>query len=461
MHQQLKKDRKMSNETNTATAPGADQLDDGMTIEGQVREVKAPDNALVILNPQQFATELFQPFHEQLASAKRKAARDKYDITTDEGLAKAKELKATFVTIRTTADKAKSAAKRPIDESGKKILEHYKRLEDAAKAEEAKHATAIAAEEQRQAAERQRKQDEERQRVEALEAKVDAIRLFPSTLAGATSDQLRAAIEEWAGKSLAKADYQEYFEDGVIALEGTVAELRRMLDVAVGREEAERKAAADRAELERLRAEQAQRDADEAERKRIADEAAAESARQLAAQQAELAKSQRIMADLMAINQMGMVDGDARALHKAMVEAQALDVSEERFGQMAGMASNARDMAVNAIGQRYQARLALELEAAHAEALDVDAEREAIAGQAARTAAAVAAEPAPAPAAPRRTWDFGMGGRPLVAPAAAPAPVAEPVEYVRPTDAELVKVLAAHYDEDEAIVTAWLRDFAL
>lgn len=454
----------MSTDT-AAAAQSADQLDDGNTIEGQVREVKAPDNALVILNPAQFATELFQPFQDQLASARRKAGREKYDIQTKEGLAKAKELKATFVSIRTSADKAKTAAKRPIDESGKKILEHYKKIEDAAKAEEKKHADAIAAEEQRQADERQRKLDEERERVERLEAKVDALRMLPQTLAGSTSDQLRDAIDQWANTSLKKDDYQDYFEDAVLALEVSVTELRKMLDQALQAEAAARQAEADRLELERLRAEQAQREAEEAERKRKADEAAAETQRQLAAQQEALERSQRIMADLMDLQKAGMVDGDARTLHKAMVDLQAVDVGAARFDNMASMAAGARDMALQALNQRYQARLALELEEAHAQALDEDAERLAIAGQAARTAAAVAAEPpaeyvAPdVDQAPRRRWDFGMGGRPLVAPAAAPAPVAEPVEYVRPTDDELVQVLAAHYDEDEAIVRTWMREF--
>jgi hypothetical protein len=459
----------MNTNMNTDTAT-VDQLDDGNTIEGQVREVKAPDNALVILNPQQFATELFQPFVDQLASAKRKAAREKYDITTKEGLAKAKELKATFVTIRTTADKTKSEAKRPIDESGKKILEHFNKLAEAARAEEKKHADAIVAEEQRQETERQRKLDEERERVAALEAKVDALRQLPQTCAGMTSDQLRDAIGQWTVFSPAKADYQEYFEDAVLALEVSVNELRALLDKTLQAEAAARQAELDRQELERLRAEQAQREAEEAERKRKSEEAAAESARQLQAQQEALARSQQIMADLMELQKAGMLEGDARTLHKAIVDLQAVDVGARRFDNMASMAASARDLALQALNQRYQARLALELEEAHAQALDEDAEREAIAGQASRTRAAIADEPAetyvnpdvdqaPAPA-PRRAWDLGMGMRRVPADVPAP-PVAEPVEYVRPTDAELVQVLAAHYDEDEAIVMTWLRGFSL
>jgi hypothetical protein len=459
----------MSTDT-TAAAQTADQLDDGKTIDVEAREVKAPDNALVILNPGQFATELFQPFQDQLTAAKRKAGREKYDITTKEGLAKAKELKATFVTIRTSADKAKTAAKRPIDESGKKILEHYKKIEDAAKAEEAKHAEAIAAEEKRQADERQRKLDEERERVERLEAKVDALRQLPQTCAGLNSDQLRDAIDQWTNHTIAKADYEDYFEDAVIALEEAIVELRKMLDNALKAEAAARQAEADRQELERLRAEQAQREAEEAERKRVADEAAAEQQRQLVAQQEALARSQQIMAGLMDIQQRGMLEGDALTLHKAIVELQQLDVGARNFDNMASMAAGARDMSINALTQRYQARLALELEAAHAEALDVDAEREAIAGQAARTAAAIAAEPpaeyvapdvdqelAPAPRRAFAGFGYGLAAR---VPADVPAPpVAEPVEYVRPSDDEMVKVLAAHYDEDETIVRTWMRDF--
>lgn len=456
----------MSTDTTTA-APGADQLDDGNTIDVQAREVKAPDNALVILNPQQFATELFQPFLDQLASAKRKATREKYDITTKDGLAKAKELKATFVTIRTTADKTKAAAKRPIDESGKKILEHFNKLAEAAKAEEKKHADAIEAEEKRQADERQRKLDEERERVERLEAKVNAIRNVPELMKGSTSEGIAAVLREVQERDITKAEFEDYFEDAIIARDELVERLYQMIEQTRQAEEAARQAERDRQELDRLRAEKEQREAEEAERKRVADEAAAEQQRQLVAQQEALARSQQIMADLMDLQKAGMVDGDARMLHKAIVDLQAVDVGAQRFDNMASMAAGARDMALQALNQRYQARLALELEEAHAQALDEDAERLAIAGQASRTAAAVAAEPPAEYVAPdvdqvpRRRWDFGMGGRPLAAPAAAAPAIAEPVEYKRPTDAELVAIVAKACDEDEAIVTVWLREFAL
>lgn len=447
----------MSTATNTAAA--ADQLDDGMTIDGTVTEVKAPDNALVILNPQQFATELFQPFLDQLASAKRKAAREKYDITTKDGLAKAKEFKATFVTIRTTADKTKAAAKRPIDESGKKILEHFNKLAEAAKVEEAKHAAAIEAEEKRQADERQRKQDEERQRVEALEAKVETIRLFPTTLAGATSDQLRTAIAEWSDKSLTKADYQDYFEDGVIALENTVAALRRMLDAAVQREETARKAEADRLELERLRTEQAERDRKAADDKRIADEAAAESARQLADAQAAAARSQRIMNDIQAIQQMATFDGDARALDDKIARVEVIEATEDQFGGMASVAQMAKDMAIGALKQRYQARLALELDQAHTEALDEDAQRADLAAKSARLDELVAPAvdvnlPIVVEPAPRRTFSgFGMGVRTPAAPI-APAPV----QPVKPTAGEIIEALCVRFEANEETVTGWLVD---
>lgn len=439
--------------TDTTTNGTTDQLDDGNTIEGGITVVQAPDNALVVTNPDQYAKELFEPFHLELRKAKRQASSKPYEITTPEGLAAAKEFRLTFQKIRTRADKLKAERKKPIDQAGKALLSGFSTLAEAAKAEEDKHAAAIAAEEQRQADERQRKLDEERERVAGLEAKVDAIRMFPSTMTGATSDQLRATIEEWANKALAKADYQEYFEDAVIALEGTVNELRKMLELAVQREEAARKAEADRLELERLRAEQAQRDA-----------AALENARQLEAQQAALAKQQQTMNDIQAINQRGLVDGDARTLHRALVDVQAIVVDEATFGGMASMAQMAKDMAANALNQRYQARLALELEEAHAQALDEDAEREALAGQAARTAAAIAAEPAPQ----RRAFhSFGMGGtRSFSAGADQVDPLATPAAPVKPQrPADILTVLAKHYNQPETLVREWLvdlvRDFAL
>jgi hypothetical protein len=356
----------MNTTTNTTAA-------DDTIIDGVVAEVKKADPALVVLNPTQYAVELFKPFEDQLSALKRSASRVKYDITTKEGMAKAKELRAGFVKVRTTADKAKTEAKRPIDQSGKLILEHYNKLADAAKAEEAKHARAIEDEEARIEEEKQRKIAAERARIEAIEGRIAHIRNLSAQLAGADSETLAAKVEELVTQRLDPAMYDEHLDDAVNALNTAVDELRALHQRALDREAYNRQVAAERAELERLRAEQAERDRAAAEQQRQAEQAAAEQAERMRQMQAEQEKNQRIMQELQRIQQIGMREGDARALQDNLEFAKKLELDLNWFGGMASMAQMAKDMAVNSLTTKYQAALALELPLAHEEALAEDA----------------------------------------------------------------------------------------
>lgn len=276
-------------------------------IDGAITEIKKPDNALVIMDPLKFATELFQPYHDQLATAKRKAARVKYDVSTKDGMAEAKELRATFVTIRTTADKAKTEAKRPIDQSGKLILEHYRKLEEAAKAEEAKHDKAIKDEEARIEAEKQRKLAEERARIEAIEGRIAHIRGIPAKFNDAESEVVQAMLDKMLQTQLEPAKYNEHLEEALTEWNMAIDALRELHTKALAREAEAKRIAEERAELARLKAEQEAREKAEkeaaAERDRLARAeadrieaerraAAAEKAeleRQLAAMRAQLA----------------------------------------------------------------------------------------------------------------------------------------------------------------------------
>lgn len=466
-------------------------VDDENTIDGTI-VVKPVDNALAVLNPTQFATELFQPFQDRLTQAKRRATAAKYDITTKDGMAKAKELRASFVKIRTEADDAKSEAKRPIDESGKLILAHFRKIEEAAKAEEKKHADAIAAEEKRLADEKQRKLDQERERVERLQGMVDTIRMFPSTLQGASSDDVRAAVDAWADKSISKAEYQDHFEDAVIALETMVTELRGMLAGALAREEAERKAKEDREELERLRAEQAKRDAEAAERQRLADKAAAESARQ--AQRASMIADNMAKITNAPIRAVGCTS--AQQIADLSEELLRLDFSEESFGDRLAEAKTAASSVQIVLTSLHDAAVAREnkaaeaeaiaqaadearrLEEAHVEALEEDAERAAIAGQAIRTEAAMIALANLTPI--EEDHSGRIVGAALVS-AGQPGPDAPIVQSIdampgyidqdkipaqlprrlaaaqlQPSDDEIIGTLAGYYGQSRATVAAWL-----
>lgn len=323
---------------------------DNNIIDGAITEIKKPDNALVIMDPLKFATELFQPYHDQLTVAKRKASRVKYDVTTKDGMAEAKELRATFVSIRTTADKAKTEAKRPIDQSGKLILEHYRKLEEAAKAEEAKHDKAIKDEEARIEAEKQRKLAEERARIEAIEGRIAHIRSLSVQLAQADSATLSAKVEELATKRLDPAMYDEHLEDAVNALNATVDALRVMYDAALAREAEARRVAAEREELARLKAEQADREQAEKEAEAERQRQMAEMRAQQEAAAAALAKQQAQMTAIMEIQGLAAAltaagdDRSPKAIEAALEKAVAFNPDD--FGAMTAMAKMARDAVV-------------------------------------------------------------------------------------------------------------------
>lgn len=402
-------------QTQTDTTAGTDHL----TIDGAITEVKKPDNALVIVNPTQFATELFQPYNDQLAVAKRKAGREKYDIKTKDGMAKAKEFRATFVTIRTTADKAKSEAKRPIDEAGKKILEIYKALETAAKAEEAKHNALIVAEETRIEEEKQARIAAERVRIEAIEARIAHIAAIPVQLAPAESGVIAAKIEELVAKRLDPAMYDEFLEAAVTAINTTVDQLREHHATALTREAAERQAAADRAELARLQEEKKEREKKEAadaerraeedrQRQLDAEKAAQATADALAAVQRQQAQ----MGELMEIQQLSLTDPqDRAALEAALAKATAFNPAS--YGALEPMAKMTRDTSTATLNALLAALPAPEPEPA----VEVAAP------------AVEAAQPAVVETAPVSAPRY----RSVLEPVAAPA---------GPTDLELVKALA-------------------
>lgn len=270
------------NDTNATAA-------DEAVIGGQITEVK-PDNALVVMDPEKYATELFAPFNAELAQAKRRANRQGYDITTKEGMATAKDLRSTFVKLRTRADKTKTEAKRPIDIAGKAILARFNAFRDAAEAEELKHAQAIDAETARREAEQAAKEAEQRAITEAIEARIAHIRGIPAMSASLDSAALALKVDELAGKQIDPNLYPgAYLNDAVEALNETVDKLREMHQMRLNHEAEQRRITTEREELAQLKAQQEARDkADReaaAERQRQADE----QAKEIAALRAQLA----------------------------------------------------------------------------------------------------------------------------------------------------------------------------
>ena len=271
---------------------------------------------LPTLKPDAYVAQVFDPFKRQLATAKRQAGKTpEYDITTGAGMGVAKELRAMFRAVRLAVENERKARKAPIIEIGKLLDTRAKELTADIAPLEDKYDGEIKAEEQRKEDEKQRKLAEERARVEVIENRIALIRNVASRLASADTATIAKEIGQWTTLRLDPADYQEYLEDALTAVNTTLDQLQALWNVADAREIAERKAEADRIELARLKAEAAEREkreqeaeaarkAEAAERERqekaAADARAAEErARQKAADDAAAAQAKE-MADLRA-----------------------------------------------------------------------------------------------------------------------------------------------------------------
>jgi len=422
-------------------------LQDTKVIDGEIIEVKTPAAALAVLNPGEYGKQLMEPFAKQLTLARRKVGREKFDITTKEGMATAKALRKLFVTIRTDADAAKSEAKRPIDAAGKAILAEFKPIEEGAKAEEAKIAAVIAAEEKRIADEKAAAIAAERARIEAIEARLAHIRSLPSSMQMADSTAIQGKIDALLAKQLDPALYDEFLDEAAEAMIETVDQLRAHLQAALDREEAARKAEETARELQRMKDEQAERERKEreaqAERDRQAEEARkaqAERERQFAEQQAAVQRQQQQMSEIMAMNTLASTAPTIELhgeLERQLAKVQAFDPAS--YGDMAPMATMARDMALQALQARY------------AQLPDP-------------YIAPVPAAVEEAPAAAEPTAQYVDQDAPDVITPAAIDNLTETLEANRqaprrPELVEVVNVLAKHYQVEKLTVLAWMMDW--
>jgi hypothetical protein len=315
----------MQTQNDNTQTPDA-ELDDDRTIEGSITEVKPLDHSLAVLNPDLFAKTLFEPDFEKLASLKRSASRAKVDIATMAGMAKAQELETAFVKVRTSGDKKKTEFKKPLDQAGKKILEQFNALAEAAKAEEKKWTDIITAEKTRLANIEEEKRQLERARIEAIEGRIEAIRLIPSTLTKTNSATIEEKLNELVARALDPADFQEHLEVAIGAQNTAINELRQLLTETRDREKNE-------AELTRLRAEEQQR------------KAAAEATQRQADQMAAIMEVQGLANKLTAAGE----NGNRATVEAALAKVKAFNPAD--YGAMAPMAQLARDAAVPALEQ--------------------------------------------------------------------------------------------------------------
>lgn len=313
-----------------------------------------------------------------------------YPVTTTQGMADAKAARLAIREPRFEVERIRKAAKAPILALGKSLDDRAKRITEALEAIEGPIDQQIKAEEKRKEDERQAKIDAELARVAGIQERIAELRGCQTLTVASGSALIRQHIADLNALPVddSFAEFRQQADDAKTA---GLSRLGALLDAAIAHEAEQVRIAEERAELERLRAEQARRDAEDrarlAEEARIARETQeAERARQQAELAAERAEQERL----------------------AKIERDRL--AAERAEQEKALAE-----------QRRQQQ-----EAAAAEQARLDRERAELVAEQERVRQQRDAEEAAKRAANR------------------------------PTDEEIVSVLAAHYKVKPATVRTWL-----
>jgi hypothetical protein len=329
------------------------------------------------------------------------------------------ELKNTRVAIQKAAKDAREDA----NQFSKAVIAEAERLTAITTAEELRLQALRDMWDEDREREKQAKAEAERVRVNAIRIRIDEMRTIPSAMVGKTAEHIARCIEGVEKSPVELEVFAEFSGEAEMAKIATLDKLREMLVAQQAHEQEQARIAQERAELERLRAEAAERErvaaAERAEQARKEAAArAAEEARLKAereAHEAELRK-QRVAAEAKLQAEREAAEAALRAQREELARQQA-EIDRQRAEQEK-REREAREAA------EAKAR-AEKLEADHAEALIENAR--------------IDAELAAAHERARReVEEFLTNG---------------------PGDMEIVDVLATHYDVGHTFVVDWLAKF--
>lgn len=231
--------------------------------------------------------------------------------------------------------------------------------------------------------ERLQKLEAERQRVETLLAKIGAIRNVPAGLVGKPSVIIAGQLAKLEAETLDEDEFAEHFATARDALDAAIARVKQQLVDQKAQEAEAKKIAAEREELERMRAENArlQQEAEaraaadraeadrkaQAERERIAAEEKAKRDAEQAAREAEEAAAKAERDRLDAIERERLAQEQAARDEAARVERER--IAAERAEQQAALqAERERQASEQKKLDEQAAKLKREQQAAKAEA---------------------------------------------------------------------------------------------
>jgi hypothetical protein len=264
-----------------------------------------------------------------------------FEVAKPSGDKAARAARQECVSLRSELERTRAGFKAPALAFGKKIDTGAKRLEAEILALEEPIDAQIKADEERREKERQAKAA----RIERLQAEIEAIRAQAAAGAFADSaDEIRALLAACEATDVSEAVFAEFATPARLAKEQSAAALRQTLAKRIELDAEAARIAAERAELERLRAEAAARERAErervereqaaererlaAERRRLDEERAAERERERVAQlaierQQAAARAEQERIDREAAAERARLDAEAAAARRAAEEAAA------------------------------------------------------------------------------------------------------------------------------------------
>jgi hypothetical protein len=311
-----------------------------------VKELTVVDQPqqLITIEPAKYVELVFEPFAKRLSDAKTLADAATFDVTTTAGMAVAVKHRATFRDIRVASEKARKERKAPILEIGKLLDSRQKEIEAEIAPFESRFDDAIKAEEKRKDDEKIAKARAESERITAIRKRIAEIQSIPAMLVGKQSATIATAIEGLESVAITLEDWQEFSGECEVAKIATLEKLKEMLSAQIAHEREAARLAAERAELDRLRVEQEERErvaaaaraaqeaADRAERERIEAEQRAAQERAAAVMRAEQEAHEARMREQQAelARQQAEIDRQRAEAERVERERQEAIAAEER-----------------------------------------------------------------------------------------------------------------------------------
>lgn len=288
----------------------------------------------------------YRPYAEDLARLQKQYAGVVYDVTTKQGMADAKAARKLFKDLRLALEAKRVEIKAPALERSRAIDADAKLIGNELLPLEKSFDDQIKAEEERVAREKAAIEEAARKRQEDLQhafAQLQALANFH--VSEKTTDDINDLIG--LAECFDVDAHDETNRAGVrFQVQVTVNALKAKRDERLAWDTEQARVAAERAELEQLRAQQAQREAEEAERIR---------ATNAEAERARIAEEERVKAERAAAEAIERAEQERIAAEQRL-EQERIDSAERE--QRA--AAEAREQAERAAWEREEERLANE-----------------------------------------------------------------------------------------------------